>query len=138
MLSYVPHVPSYPRCLTCLYAICVYVPYVPAFLRAFASYVPFLFYVPYVPSFFTCLLFLACPMCLCFFTCHTCPHFLHISIFYVPYVPSIFMCLPCPHFLHALRAFIFSRAYILSMYMLIKFTQINENLSTVIKYFHFY
>ena len=129
MLSYVPHVPSCPTCLTCLYAICVYVPYVPAFLRAFASYVPFLFYVP--P-------FFSVPYVPLFFTCHTCPHFLHISIFYVPYVPSIFMYLPCPHFLHALRAFVFSRAYILSMYMLIKLTQINENLSTFIKYFHFY
>ena len=85
------------------------------------------------------------PSCLCFlrapflirafiFECLTCLRF------YVPYVTSLF--------LRPLRAFIFLRAYILFMYMLIKLTQIRtylwlfifatfefSYLSTFIKYF---
>ena len=41
-------------------------------------------------------------------------------------------------FLRVFRAFIILRAYILYMYTLIKLTQINENLSIFIKYFHYY
>ena len=101
-----------------------------------------------------------------FFTCLRCPHFftwlmclsflsaLRVFLFYVPYVPPsfsscvtyihIFTCLAWPLFLRAfiillaLGAFIFLRAYVLFMSMLIKLTQINEHLSPFIKYFHFY
>ena len=101
-----------------------------------------------------------------FFTCLRCPHFftwlmclsflsaLRVFLFYVPHVPPsfsscvtyihIFTCLAWPLFLRAfiillaLGAFIFLRAYVLFMSMLIKLTQINEHLSPFIKYFHFY
>ena len=63
---------------------------------------------------------------------------------HVPYVPYMtaclraFTCLTCPHFFTCLMCLHILRAYILSMYMLIKFTQINELLSTFIRYFYIY
>lgn len=135
-VSFVPHMPT---CITCSRLLCTCVSSYLCLLRAFlfsgalgvliflrascASFLPalrvFLFYVPYVsPSFTSC----------------------------VTYI-HIFTCLACPHFLRALRAFIillalgafiFLRAYVLFMAMLIKLTQINEHLSPFIKYFHFY
>ena len=99
--------------------------------RVFVPYMSDVPNVHYVPTYFTCsrafLVLLVCvPSCLCFvravrllfFTCLT--------------------CLTCLHSLRALRALFFLRAYILLMYMLIKLTQINENLSTFIKNFHLY
>ena len=138
-------------CLCVLCASYAYVHYVLASLMYLRIFVP-------LP--FTRLPFFRCLRCPHFFTCLMCLSFLpalRVFLFYVPYVsPSftscvtyihIFTCLACPHFLRALRAFIillalgafiFLRAYVLFMAMLIKLTQINEHLSPFIKYFHFY
>ena len=104
-------------CFTCC------VPYVPACLCVTALC---------VPSFFTCLTYLHFLRALCS---------LRTFIFYesyMPYVPYFFMCLTClhfficPHFVTCLKRFhFFACLYflyncILFMYMLIKFTQINE------------
>ena len=64
-----------------------------------------------------------------------------LSDFYVPYVPSFLTCLTCLHFVTCLIAFIFyvpSFFYVLTFYLLIKLTQINEHLPMFIKYFHSY
>ena len=114
--AYEPYVPT---CFTCSRALRASVPLLCTCLhfflralralRAFIFYVPYVlsfFYVPHVPSVFLCVL-------------HSFS-FLRVSralVFYVPYMSS---------FLRALRAFIFLRAYILFMYMLIKLTQINK------------
>ena len=111
VLNYVSCVPSCPTCLTCLRFLRVHVPYVftcPTCLRAF------------VPFFLRAFLF---------FYVTNVP-----SFFFVPCVPSLFYV---PSFFTCLTRFQFFRVYILFMYMLIKLTQINENLSSFTNHFHF-
>ena len=144
-----PYVSHVPVCFTCLHALRPFMPLLPMCLPLFTclTCIPFFtcltwlhlftsptflhfftclqfFYMPYVPSDFTCLTRLH------IFTCLTCPHFF-TSL-------TCLHCFTCLHFLPALRAFIYLHVYILFMYMLTKLTQINENLSSFIKYFHFY
>ena len=117
VLNYVPRVPSYPTCFTCLCA-----------LRAF------------VPLLLTCLHFFPCLTCLHFLRALRAFNFLEAfiflcalrafifyvscvpSFFYVPYVPSIFHvpCVPS-----------FFTCFYLFMYMLIKLTQILINLPMI-------
>ena len=104
-------------CLRALRASRAYVSYVFMFLtcsRAPRACVP-LYLSSYVPSFF--------------FYVTNVP-----SFFFVPCVPSLFYV---PSFFTCLTRFQFFRVYILFMYMLIKLTQINENLSSFTNHFHF-
>ena len=91
-------------------------------------------YVPRVPSCRTC------PMCLCALQAYmfTCSRALRARHGCVPSCLYVLTCLTCPHFFTCLMCLHVLRAYILSMYMLIKFTQINELLSTFIRYFYIY
>ena len=99
-LNYVPRVLSCPTCLCFLY--------LPSLFDL--RYVPSFFYVPYMPSFFTCLHFFTDYH---FFTCLRCPHLFACVKMCLHLVACLtclhlFTCPKCHHFLHALRAFIFT------------------------------
>ena len=144
MINYLPRVPYVPTCLrafvlllfTCFHFLRAQLAFIFSMLYVpsvfYAPYVPSFFYAPYVPSFFTC------PTCLNFFACLTWLQFFtyELSLFLRVLRAFIFFtCFTCLHYFMCLH---FLRAYILFMYMLIKLTQINENLSTFFKHFHFY
>ena len=120
LLAFVPLLLTchpFSTCLTCLHFLCN--------LRALHG---FIFLHPLLTWFHFLRALRAFTFFMCL-TCFTCLHFLLALLALFFNVPLFLSCLTYIYFL---------RAYILFMYMLIKFTQTDINLSMFIKYFHFY